>query len=278
MTINLPMQLQQVPPRQGALWVRRGFQVFGKQPLAISGLFAAFVFGVFVLSLLPLIGPVLLLAVLPLVSLGFMLASRRVLEGQLPTPKVFIEPLRAGRPRQRALLQLGVVYALCSLAIIWLSDTVDGGALDALMQALGDPKAGTEAVQQQLADPRLEAGLALRFGLATLLSVPFWHAPALTHWGGQGAAQSLFSSTLACWRNKGAFLVFGAVWAGLVLGFALIANLVFGLLGQPQLVALAAMPASLLLSTIFYASLYFSFADCFLTPVSDTPSTPQELP
>ena len=34
-------------------------------------------------------------------------------------------------------------------------------------------------------------------------------------------------------------------------------------LAQPQLIALAAIPAGLLFSTIFYASLYFTVTDCF---------------
>ena len=58
--------------------------------------------------------------------------------------------------------------------------------------------------------------LALGLGLAALLSVPFWHAPALVWWHGQGLAQSLFSSTLACWRNKGAFTIFGVAWMGVL--------------------------------------------------------------
>ena len=53
-------------------------------------------------------------------------------------------------------------------------------------------------------------------GLGTLLSIPYWFAPALVHWGGQGVGQSLFSSTLALWRNKGAFTTFMATWVAVV--------------------------------------------------------------
>jgi hypothetical protein len=38
--------------------------------------------------------------------------------------------------------------------------------------------------------------------------VPFWHAPGLVHWGSQGVGQALFSSTLAVWRCRGAFVVY----------------------------------------------------------------------
>jgi hypothetical protein len=105
--------------------------------------------------------------------------------------------------------------------------------------------------------------------------VPFWHAPALVHWGAQPAAKSLFFSLMACWRNRGAFVVYALTWTAVILVFAVAANLMFALLGQGHLMAMAAMPASLIFSTVFYASLYFTFADCFDVDGSDpAPSSP----
>src|SRR4051794_8554678 len=75
----MSMKLQLVPARRGILWVRQGFAVFLRQPMGFAGLFAIFLFAVFTLSLLPAIGPLLLLALLPLASLGFMVATRRAL-------------------------------------------------------------------------------------------------------------------------------------------------------------------------------------------------------
>ena len=272
------MKLLSVAPGQGLVWVRSGFRTFFRQPLAYAGLFAAFLFAVFVLSFLPFVGPLLLLAMLPLGSLGFMLATRASLQGRFPTPRLLVEPLKGDRRRRLALLQLGLLYAACSIAIIWLSDLADGGTLGALMDALSGGKATPQEIGQLVGDPRLLTGLVLRFGLAGVLAVPYWHAPPLVHWDGQGVAQSLFSSTVACWRNKGAFLLFAAGWAAVVLGFAVVANLVGRIFGVPQLVALLAMPASLVLSTAFYASLYFTFADCFgeasTAPVATETPTP----
>ena len=49
-----------------------------------------------------------------------------------------------------------------------------------------------------------------------MLAVPFWHAPALVYWDHHGCAKALFSSTLACWRNRGAFTVYSLVWFVLI--------------------------------------------------------------
>lgn len=258
------MKLQLVAPRQGALWVRRGFAIFAARPLAFASLFTGFLFFGLVALLIPLVGTIVLLAALPLVSLGFMIATQRALKGELPGPSVFVAPLRANRARRLALLQMGLAYAFASLAIIWLSELADGGKFDALQEAMASGKSDAAAIGSLLADSQLQFGLLLRFGLAALLSLPFWHAPALVHWGEQSVVKALFFSTMACWRNLGAFVVFALAWGGAILLFGLVANVLAALLQQPQLIALAAIPAGLLFSTVFYASLYFTFSDCFV--------------
>ena len=265
------MKLQLLPARQGALWVRRGFTVFFTRPLAFAALFTGFLFFGLVAMLVPLVGPLLLLASLPLVSLGFMLATQRALQGQLPGPAVFVAPLRVDRQRSFALLRMGLAYAVASVVIIWLSDVVDGGKFEALQRVMADGKEDASAIAALLADPQLQLGLVLRFGLASLLSLPFWHAPALVHWGGQGVGKALFFSAMACWRNIGAFTVYGLAWAGAILMFGVLANVLAALTQQAQLIALAAVPAGLLFSTVFYASLYFTFIDCFAPDEAGTP-------
>ncbi|MFX8047562.1 hypothetical protein ABTK64_19815, partial [Acinetobacter baumannii] len=92
----------------------------------------------------------------------------------------------------------------------------------------------TEAIALAATDPRLLWGLLTRLGLVTLLSVPYWHAPALVHWGGQGVAQALFSSSLALWRNRAAFVLNALLWGALLFAVAGVVSLVFGLLGLTQ--------------------------------------------
>ncbi len=77
-------------------------------------------------------------------------------------------------------------------------------------------------------------------------------------------AQALFSSTLALWRNKAAFALNALLWGALLMAVAGIISLVFGLLGLAQVAPVALMAVGLMLSTAFYASLYFSFVDCFM--------------
>ena len=263
------MKLQLVAARQGAQWVRRGFGVFFQRPLAFAALFTGFMFFGLLALLVPRVGSLLLLAAMPLVSLGFMIATQRALQGRMPGPAVFAEPLRVNRQQRIALFQMGLAYAASTVLIMELSDWADGGKFEALQEAIGSGKDNAGTIAALIGDAQLQFGLVLRFGLAALLSLPFWHAPALVHWGHHGVRKALFFSSVACWRNMRAFTVYGLAWGGVILLFGAFANVMAALLQQPQLIALAAVPAGLMISTVFYVSLFFSFADCFAPEASE---------
>lgn len=261
--MTMQLHLQDVPARNGRLWIRHGFKVFQRQPLALAGLFGLYLFASFVAMLIPGVGMVLSIASLPLLSLGFMLATHLVLQQKTPTASVFIAPLKLTPERRRSQLLLCFGYAGALLGISLLANWLDDGAMSEALRQIGE-KADAETLGQTTSDPRLFWGAVTRLGLVGLLSVPYWHAPALVHWGGQGVAQALFSSTLALWRNKAAFAVNMLLWAALLLAIASAVSLVFGLLGIVGLAPIVLMTTGLLLSTVFYASLYFSFVDCFM--------------
>lgn len=264
------MRLQTLPARQGAHWVGQGFRVFAKRPLAFAALFTSVLLAFLAVKLVPLLMFVIL-PLMPLVSLGFMIATRTVLQGGFPTPRVFIEPLSGDRSRTMAMLKLGVIYAVATFLIMWLGDLVDGGGPETLLDATSTTASGSDAAAVALATtPAPLLGLLLRFGLAGLLSVPFWHAPALVFWHGQGCAKSLFASTVACWRNRGAFALYSVAWLGVILALSLVCALVFAVVGQPELLMAASVPMSLIVATVYYASLYPTFADCFVA--DDEPS------
>jgi hypothetical protein len=255
--------------RDGATWVSRSFALFLKKPLAFTALFAVFLFVAMLLLVLPYLGPVLLLMALPLLGLGFMVATRSALGGGPVSVGQLIEPLRGGdttaNERRAQLLKLCGLYAAGTALVMLASDAVDGGAFEKLQVLLASTRDAAQQKQldELLADDGLLQGLLLRVGGTALLSIPFWHAPPLVFWQGQGIAQSLFSSTVACWRNRGAFLVYGLAWFVTVLSFAVIAGGLFAVLGAPQLATVAAVPAGLMFSTAFYISLLFTYEGCF---------------
>lgn len=269
----LTLHLQNVPAANGLLWVRHGFKIVQRAPLGMIGLFSALM----LLNLLTLALPAplrfLLLATMPLFSLGFMLASHLVLQGKRPVPSVFIAPLQLTSERRNTQLVLGFSFALLTVGGLLLLDQLDGGAfgtaLDKFMDAMtaASQEGGKQPAELPAPDPALFSGFLLRLAWIALISTPYWHAPALVHWGGQGALQALFSSTLGVWRNRGAFSVYMMGWLGVQIIASLAGGMLsaaFALAGLSALLPLLGIIAMYALGSAFYASLYFTFVDCFM--------------
>jgi hypothetical protein len=268
----MALRLQPVSPRQGWLWFRDGIKLFLRRPMALSLLFTVALLGILLLMTLPVVGGLIGFGLFPMLTLGFMIASRAVLQSGAVHPAQLIEGFRAEPQRRRAMLALCAGYALASVAIVELSHWADAGAFERFQVALAHGDPARPELQAALADPRLAQGLLLRALLATLISVPYWHAPALVHWGGQGAGHALFSSTLALWRAKGAFAVYSLAWAAAVAICGAVAALALDLLGLRGLVGVIGLPVGLFFSVAFYVSLWFTFADCFHDSEAEAPA------
>jgi hypothetical protein len=261
------LHISQVPSQRGVAWVRESFALFLKSPVGFSLLFMLFLVAALILMALPFVGALLLLAAMPLLTLGFAAATRAAQRGQAVHAGLLFEPFKgsADASRRSALLRLCLLYAAATAGVMLMARAIDGGGFERLQILFAAERSADNKVQIDalLAEPRLAGAMFLRVALLAALSVPFWHAPMLVWWDGQGLAQSLFSSTLACWRNRGAYLVNMFVWVGVSLALGIVASLLISLLGAPELMAIVLPPAVLMFSVVFYVSLYLMYADCF---------------
>jgi hypothetical protein len=260
------MKLNIVPAKQGLVWVKLGIRTFWRQPLAFTGLFFLFMAWVSVLSLIPVIGSVIALFILPAATLGLMVATEQAASGKFPMPTVLMVAFRAGQQRLRAMLVLGVLYALSFLAVMALTTLVDGGSFAKVY--LANAPITPEVVEA--------ADFQMAIWLSTTLYIPmsmmFWHAPALVHWHGIPPVKSMFFSVVACWRNLGAFAVYLLAWAAVFVAGAAIILTLSSAVGGSDLTAAVLMPGALLMSAMFFTSVYFSVKDCF-----DLPSPGSEI-
>lgn len=276
------LTLHHVPAAQGLRWMAQGWTVFRRAPLAFSALLALYLVAMLVATLLPVLGPILALGGLPLLSLVYMLHTHQALQGRPLGFGLWLQPFKLSAERTRAQLSLGALYVTGTVGIMLLGHWVDGGAMAHLEEALTAiaPNAPDAAEQTQhlmvaaLGNDRLLLGVLIRLMGAVLLSVPFWHAPALVHWGGQGALQALFSSTVGLWRNRAAFVLNGLAWLGVLLAVSLVLGVVSGLLGTPALLQMLVMPVMLFMASVFYAGLYFMFVDSFRFMAEPAAATP----
>jgi hypothetical protein len=258
------MKLNIVPARTGVLWVKLGMRTFLKQPLALAGLFFLFMAAMSVLSLVPVLGNVLALALLPGATLGLMAATKEAVSGKFPLPTVLLSAFRAGKKQLRAMLVLGAIYAAGFLLVLAISAMVDGGKFARLY--LVGSSISAEALQE--GDFELAVIVAMAFYMP--LSLLFWHAPALVHWYGISPVKSLFFSMVACMRNFWAFTVYSLVWLGAFIGMGMVVAVVAALAGSPELATAVMFPAAMLMAAMFFTSIYFTFEDSFTVDGGDT--------
>jgi len=251
------MKLNIFPARQGFLWVKLGVKTFLRQPLALSGLFFIFMLLMSMLSLLPVLGNALALALLPGATLGLMAATQEAVKGKFPMPTILLSGFRAGRKELRSMVVLGLLYAAGFLLVLAFSALMDGGKF-AKLYLLGG-SVGPDVLQ----DGSFESAALLAMLLYLPLSLLFWHAPALVHWHGMSPVKSLFYSVVACWRNMGAFMVYSLTWMALFVVVGTAVAIVASLSGSEELVTALLFPCALIMAAMFFVSIYFTFADTF---------------
>ena len=251
------MRLNIVPASTGFAWFRAGLRTFWQQPLALAGLFFMYMTTASLLLLLPHVGFLLALALVPAATLGLMAATREAAQGHFPMPSILISAFRAGRERLRAMLILGAVYAVACLLLTLLS------------LSLAPLPTASQNLMEIIYTPEFQNHLLVRFVLYAPLSLVFWHAPALVHWHDISPAKSLFFSTVACMRNIGALSVYMMAWAGLVFGVAILLLMLVIILGSPLLLGTLIFPTGMLLAAMFFSSIWFTFRDSF---VDDEPA------
>jgi hypothetical protein len=262
------MKLNLVPARSGALWVKLGISTFFKQPLAMAGLFFMFMALMTVATMVPLVGLPLAMTLLPAATLGLMAATLEVTQGKFPMPQVLLAGLRARSGTARALLILGAIYASGFLIAMGLAYLVDGGGFVRMYMG------GQAPAKEVLESSGFIAAMWTFIGLHLPLSLLLWHAPALVYWQGVSPVKSLFFSVVACLRNFKAYVLFALCWMGVMMTVLLVVITLAGLLDNPELIGVILFPALMLVASMFFTSLYFSYRDCFAvdSPTTETPT------
>lgn len=255
------MQLIEVPAKTGYVWFRQGIWLFRRNPLAFITLFFTYLLAITLVSMVPVVGAALPLLFIPGVAVGFMAACRDTIAGKTVMPTILVEGFRSyGSVTTQRLLVLGAVYVVSMMLVFAASALVDGGGLFHMMLGVtGDTNTTPEALVAQ--------GTIGALFVATLLYVPvamlFWFAPVLTAWHDVPPAKALFFSVVSCWRNRGAFVVYGALWFAVALGTSLGLSLLLQALGAGAYALTILMPVTIVIVAMMYCSFYATYRGCF---------------
>jgi hypothetical protein len=202
-----------------------------------------------------------------------MVFSREIADDHPVSMPLLFSGFRQNLP---ALLTLGALYLLATLAVLGSSALADGGLLARWMLF------GEKPSQEALAGGNLLQAITLASLVYSPVLMAYWFAPTLAAWRNLGAAQSLFYSFFAALRNWRAFLIYG-LGLGVIGGIAPAVVLIIALAVRPAspllsgVLIYSVVPAVLMLVPTLFASFYSSYDDIFSEPAA-TPEPAGDKP
>lgn len=205
--------------------------------------------------LIPIFGQMALIIATPSLTFITLSACQRIELGEAMQLGMWTLPLRDSNVRKRLFL-LGLAYLVSCLA---------GGVLATLpfLDSLTGALEGATEIDDIELLRAMQAPM-LTFGvLYVLISMLFWHAPALIGWHGIPMKQALFFSMVACWRNKWAFLLYGLSWAAIFFAVQMAATLLMVLGLSAGVMQLLMTPVNIAVAAVLYASFYPAYVSVF---------------
>ena len=243
----------------GWQWIKQGFALFRRQPAEMSTLFVFYVLLTGLLSLIPLVGPILRFILVPAFSMAFMQACADIEQDKRVTPKVLFAGFRG--PAFKSLAILGVLYLLAALLALAATMLVDGGTFWEAINSQGTPD------QKTVEDSSLV--LSTLFAVMTYLSISLllWFAPPLISWQNMGVGKAIFFSFFTVLRAIKAFFVYLFAWMTIGMFLMLLLSTILRLLfDNIETEIFVLLPFAMLIMVVVQCSFYPSYTQLFGAP------------
>ena len=241
----------------GWTWLKEGAGMFRKQPAGLTTLLFADILVSVLIGVIPLLGAMLAIVLVPCFSMAFMQACLLIDQGKRVTPDVLLTGFR--QPAVKTLLKVGLVYlgVFAVLALI-MHFAVDP---DLLKQAEGGSEPG--------ALPKVSAsdmvGLLVVFLLQAIAVLTLAFTAPLTYWQNMGTGKAVFYSFFAVLRSGRAFVVLLASWFAILFGLCMVVAMLLGPSGAARIVI---MWLFFLFFLLLQCALYAAYRQIFGTPAA----------
>jgi hypothetical protein len=256
------ISLNVVPARTGIAWVKQGIKTFIKQPLALGGLFFMNVLVTQILGLIPGIGFILAVGLIPAFNAGLLVATQQAEQNQFPMPLTLFSTFRQSTKKIKSMLALGGIYVLTAGILITIFNLIFNDPSNARLIVEG------KINETLIGNSDFQIATLVVLALQLPLGMLFWHAPALVHWHEISPVKALFFSFVACLKNLAAMVVYFSSWFVVFILGGTILSVIAGIAGSGSAAPLVILPAGLLMATMFFTSIFFTFKDSFITPTS----------
>ena len=244
--------------RRGAIWLKDAAAMLSHARIPWLMLLLLYYLIQLLVSVIPLAGPLAMMVLRPVFTVGFLAAAWTQERGGTPEVRHLFRGFGANL---WALVPIGIVLILGTTLAVFSTALVDGGALLEAITSNTKPDEGLAA------NSRIESAMlmAILVALPTLLAI--WFAPALVVFQDCGPGQAMIASlraALANWRPVavyGLLLFFcGAVLPGMAI--AIISLVVPPTIG-PYVIALTVVPYVFLFVATQTISDYVAYRDIF---------------
>lgn len=251
--------MEKMPASIGWVWVKEGFSLFRKQPAEMSTLFLSYLFLMLAIGIVPLLGQILPMVLIPVFAISFMQACVHIEQGKKVYPNLLLAGFRS--PAFFRLLQLGVLYLIAAVIAIAASTLVDGGVFWQVMS--GQAEMDEKAIRDS------SMSLAMLFAAVVYLpaAMAFWYAAPLIAWQNMGVGKAIFYSFFAVKRSGAAFIVYALAWILIGVLLPSIVSSIIGLIfGTQTVVMMLLLPLSLIMTVVMYCSFYPTYTHVFGRP------------
>jgi len=193
------MEIRKLEAARGWTWIKQGFQLLMRNPLLSVSSAILSVLAVFVALMVPVIGPLVAVAVMPIMLAGFMNICRALEEDQKVEPGML---LAGFKKHASSLVALGAFLMLGMLFASTVMVTVGGESFAALMEKMHTAE-DSQLLMQAIASGDSRVSLAVLTGLTLMLAlvVAWQYAPILVFFSGISPWLALRASFAGTLRN-----------------------------------------------------------------------------
>ncbi|MGO4479119.1 BPSS1780 family membrane protein [Massilia sp. 2TAF26] len=253
-----------LPARTGWDWLKRGMGLFRKQPAALTTLLFASILLAIGISAVPIIGPIIVVVLIPSFSMAFMQACLMIDNGDRVTPAVLLTGFR--KPVLGGLCKVGVIYLGVFLVLTLIALMITPESLRQLPGNIKlDPK---DKLPFSLGDVAAVFGLLI---LETVSLLTLCFAAPLTYWKQMGPGKATFYSFFAVMRSARVFGVLLLSWFGI---FTLITFVVVNLFSAIALAQVVLMWLMFLFILFLQCAIYAGYRDIFGKPAAGKETQP----